>query len=246
MIKQFCPDAIIFSMNDITQFSLFDNSDFEGKSAPNETKPELIPTDAAIPIPPGTYEDIQQLAAHCHQCQRCELGQSRTHAVIGRGNFQADVMIIGEGPGQQEDETGLPFVGKSGQLLEKILASVQLDSEKDIFIANMVKCRPPGNRTPNPKEIEACKPYILEQIRLVDPKIILFTGATAFKGLTGDKRGITKARGQWLEWQNRLCMAIFHPAYLLRNPSREKGKPKWLMWQDIQAVRRKLDEMRSS
>ncbi|MDY6784077.1 MAG: uracil-DNA glycosylase [Cyanobacteriota bacterium] len=107
-------------------------------------------------------------------------------------------------------------------------------------------CRPPGNRTPAPKEIEACKPYLLEQIRLIDPKIILFTGATALRGLTGDKRGITKVRGQWIEWNKRPCMAIFHPAYLLRNPSRDKGKPKWLMWQDIQEVRAKLDELCSS
>ncbi|WP_407810001.1 uracil-DNA glycosylase [Spirulina subsalsa] len=106
-------------------------------------------------------------------------------------------------------------------------------------------CRPPGNRTPTPEEIAACKPYLLEQIRLVNPKIILFTGATAYRGLTGHKQGITKIRGQWIEWEGRPCMAIFHPAYLLRNPSKEPGKPKWLMWQDIQAVRQKLDELRS-
>ncbi|WP_083883595.1 uracil-DNA glycosylase [Spirulina subsalsa] len=106
-------------------------------------------------------------------------------------------------------------------------------------------CRPPGNRTPTPEEIAACKPYLLEQIRLVNPKIILFTGATAYRGLTGQKQGITKIRGQWIEWEGRPCMAIFHPAYLLRNPSKEPGKPKWLMWQDIQAVRQKLDELRS-
>ncbi|MEC4892658.1 MAG: uracil-DNA glycosylase family protein [Oscillatoria sp. PMC 1051.18] len=106
-------------------------------------------------------------------------------------------------------------------------------------------CRPPGNRTPTAKEISACKPYLLEQIRLVNPKIILFTGATALKGLTGEKKGISKVRGEWIEWEGRLCMAIFHPAYLLRNPSKEKGKPKWLMWQDIQKVRAKLDELNS-
>ncbi|WP_443029114.1 uracil-DNA glycosylase [Spirulina sp. CS-785/01] len=107
-------------------------------------------------------------------------------------------------------------------------------------------CRPPKNRTPSSEEIAACKPYLLEQIRLIDPKIILFTGATAYKGLTGKKQGITKIRGQWLEWEGRQCMAIFHPAYLLRNPSREKGKPKWLMWQDIQAVCQKLAELRGN
>jgi uracil-DNA glycosylase family 4 len=105
-------------------------------------------------------------------------------------------------------------------------------------------CRPPGNRVPTADEIAACKPYLLEQIRLVDPKIILLTGATAVKGLIGDKRGITKIRGTWIEWEGRVCMPILHPAYLLRNPSREQGAPKWLMWQDIQAVRAKLDEIR--
>lgn len=221
------------------QLSLFDNT-----NSPTNIQYNLIPTDAKVPIPPGTYSSMIPIAKDCNTCYRCELGNNRTHAVIGRGNPEADILIIGEAPGQNEDEQGLPFVGKSGQLLEKILASVQLDPEKDIYIANIIKCRPPGNRKPTAKEIEACKPYLLEQIRLVNPKIILLTGATAFQGLTGDKRSITKVRGQWIEWENRLCMAIFHPAYLLRNPSREVGKPKWLMWQDIQAVRTRLDELR--
>jgi len=228
-------------MSEAEQYSLFDQSAFsQSKSA--DFQIELIPTDAKIPIPPTTYDSMELLATHCNSCQRCELGAKRTYAVVGRGNLNAPVMIIGEAPGQNEDETGKPFVGKAGQLLEKILAAVKLDSEQDVYICNVVKCRPPGNRTPTSQEVKACKPYLLEQIRLVDPKIILFTGATALKGLTGEKRGITKIRGEWREWQGRLCMAILHPAYLLRNPSREKGSPKWLMWQDIQQVRAKLDE----
>lgn len=584
------------------QLSLFDNSTVDPAMPAVVSQPELIPTDAKIPIPPGTYPTMTQLAQHCNQCHRCGLGDTRTHAVVGRGNLQAPIMILGEGPGQNEDETGLPFVGKAGQLLDKILASVKLDPEQDIYISNIVKCldgytkvftkegpkrlnwivkyqwsgevlsvdddghlvwkkvigwhrsrlagrplykvsfkngkdnnkgevgyiatgdhpvltrrgwitiqelqdddlvatgtpapgpsglqvllgsllgdgsidstgqfyechsvkqeaylklkarvlsgfspknreylvkssngnsyqsigmsllktyylhelrqewypngkkdfpvaalsklnnlglaiwymddgywrrktksgkprksidveialgdikpdtvekvvkyfqsqgyrtyavfkgtwrlcfrygegikflesiaeyipysiryklpeelhnipfniepyqeesvvthwkpvnkrllapkpdshlvycidvedtanfvtpagvvhncRPPANRVPTAEEIAACKPYLLEQIRLVDPRIILLTGATAVKGLTGDKRGITKIRGTWLEWEGRLCMPILHPAYLLRNPSREQGSPKWLMWQDIQAVRAKLDEIR--
>lgn len=225
------------------QLSLFDSSEFSGASPSKSFNPAQIPTDANIPIPRGTYQTINQLAIHCNQCHRCDLGANRTQAVIERGNRQAPIMIVGEAPGQKEDETGLPFVGKSGELLEKILASVKLSTEKEVYICNVNKCRPPSNRTPTPIEIEACKPYLLEQIRLIDPKIILLTGATAVKGLLGDKRGITKIRGQWFEWEGRLCMPIFHPAYLLRNPSREKGSPKWLMWQDIQAVRAKLDEL---
>ncbi len=204
---------------------------------------DLIPTSGKIPIPPGTYENLAELAAHCHLCQRCELGQSRTKVVVSRGNPQAKIMIIGEAPGQNEDEQGLPFVGRSGQLLEKILESVNLHVDRDIYICNINKCRPPDNRVPTPGEIAACTPYLMEQIRLVDPQIILLTGATAVKGLTGIKEGITKIRGTWIPWQGRLCMPIFHPAYLLRNPSREQGSPKWLMWQDMQVIKAKYDEL---
>jgi DNA polymerase len=204
---------------------------------------DAIPTTAAIAIAPGTYADLTALAAHCQACQRCSLAAGRTHVVVSRGNPQAPLLIIGEGPGQQEDEQGKPFVGKSGQLLDRILASVELDPARDVYICNIVKCRPPGNRVPTPTEVAACKGYLLEQIRLVNPQIILLTGATAVKGILGLKEGITKIRGQWFAWENRLCMPIFHPAYLLRNQSREKGGPKWLMWQDIQAVKTKLKEL---
>jgi uracil-DNA glycosylase len=205
--------------------------------------PDLIPTDAKVPIPAGTYTSMEQMSLHCNQCHRCDLGATRTYAVVGRGNPQAPILIVGEGPGQNEDETGLPFVGKAGQLLDKILESVKL-TEADVFICNIVKCRPPGNRTPTQEEMDACRPYLLEQIRMVNPRIILLSGASSVRGLIGDKRGITKIRGEWIEWEGRLCMPVFHPAYLLRNPSREKGSPKWLMWQDIQAVRTKLNELR--
>ncbi|NJN87037.1 MAG: uracil-DNA glycosylase [Leptolyngbyaceae cyanobacterium SL_7_1] len=225
------------------QIDLFNAIELTGAPSTAEFDPELIPTSAKIPIPPGTYASTEPMVDHCNRCHRCGLGATRTHAVVGRGSLQAPIMIVGEGPGQNEDETGIPFVGKAGQLLDKILASVSL-TEADVYICNIVKCRPPENRTPAVDEMDACRPYLLEQIRLIDPKIILLTGASAVRGLTGDKRGITKIRGQWIEWDDRLCMPIFHPAYLLRNQSRDKGSPKWLMWQDIQVVRQKLDEMR--
>ncbi|MEM1392268.1 MAG: uracil-DNA glycosylase [Cyanobacteria bacterium P01_D01_bin.116] len=225
-------------MSSKNQLSLFEDSTF------NQT--ELIPKDAKVAIPPGTYSSMMELAQHCNNCHRCKLGDTRQNVVVGRGNLQASIMIIGEAPGQNEDETGLPFVGRAGQLLEKILKSVKLDSEQDVYIANINKCRPPNNRNPMTEEIKACKPYLSEQIRLVDPKIILLTGATALKGLLAEKRGITKIRGQWIEWEGRLCMPIFHPSYLLRNSSREVGGPKWLMWQDIQAVRAKFDEIQQN
>ena len=230
----------------VDQIDLFSAAGVDATPPPADFDPEKIPTSASVPIPPGTYDKLEDLAAQAKVCQRCELAATRTNVVVSRGNPNAPIMIIGEGPGQQEDEQGLPFVGRSGQLLEKILAAVRLDSEKDVYICNIVKCRPPGNRNPTTPEIKACKPYILEQIRLVDPKIILLTGATAVKGIIpSEKRGITKIRGTWIEWEGRLCMPILHPAYLLRNPSREPGKPKWLMWQDIQAVKAKLEEIQA-
>jgi uracil-DNA glycosylase len=204
---------------------------------------DQIPNSATIPIAPNTYENLDQLKAHCLQCQRCDLASGRTNVVVSRGNPGASILLIGEGPGQQEDEQGQPFVGKSGQLLDKIFDSVGIDTNQDVYICNIVKCRPPGNRAPTTMEAAACKGYLLEQIRLVDPKIILLTGNTALKGILNEQKGITKVRGQWMTWEGRHCMAIFHPAYLLRNQSREKGGPKWLMWQDIQAIKQKLEEL---
>jgi uracil-DNA glycosylase len=234
-------------MSSESQLNIFGQTVTSSSSEPiSSTNFDLIPTISTIPIPPGTYNNIAQLATHCQICQRCELGKTRTNAVVGRGSETASIMIIGEGPGQNEDEQGLPFVGRSGQLLEKILASVKLTIEKDIYICNVVRCRPPENRVPTPTEIAACKPYLLEQIRLVNPQIILLTGATAVKAITGKKEAISKIRGTWIEWEGRSCMPIFHPAYLLRNPAPDVGKPKWLMWQDIQAVRAKLDDILSA
>lgn len=226
-----------------SQIDLF-NLGNEQSSTPQGFDPETIPTSATVPIPVGTYASMEQMKAHCDRCFRCDLGNNRTNAVVGEGNLQADIMIVGEGPGQTEDETGRPFVGRSGELLDKILASVNLTRMNDVFICNVVKCRPPENREPTLQEAEACKGYLAEQIRMINPKIILLTGKTALRNLLGVKEGITKVRGQWIERDGRLYMPIFHPAYLLRNQSRETGSPKWLMWQDIQTVRAKLDELR--
>ncbi len=194
----------------------------------------------------GRFSDLDQLITTVSQCQQCPLGATRINVVVERGNREAKIMIIGEGPGQNEDEQGIPFVGKAGQLLDKILAAVQLNPDRDVYICNVVKCRPPGNRVPTDEEMNSCKSYLLEQIRLVNPSIILLTGATAVRAITGDKRGITKIRGTWTEWEGRWVMPIFHPAYLLRNQSREPGSPKWLMWQDIQKVKQKLLDISSS
>jgi DNA polymerase len=210
---------------------------------PNPGTYDQIPFKASISIPPGTYQTLDHLKDHCHLCQRCGLSTGRTHTVVSRGNPAARLMIIGEAPGENEDLQGLPFVGKSGQLLDKILESVGFNPATDTYICNAIKCRPPENRIPTAEEMEACHPYLLEQIRMVDPKIILLSGSTAVRALLKDKRGITKIRGEWILWENRWVMPIFHPAYLLRNPSRNPGSPKWQMWQDIQEVRRKFEEL---
>lgn len=162
---------------------------------------------------------------------------------MGRGNRKAKLLIIGEGPGKNEDETGLPFVGRAGKLLDQILESVDIDSNEDSYISNIVKCRPPENRKPSIEEMEACEPWLKEQIRLINPKIILLVGATAVEGILGTKEGITKIRGSWIKRNGYLYMPIFHPSYLLRNSSKEPGKPKWLTWQDMKKVKKKLDSI---
>jgi DNA polymerase len=192
------------------------------------------------------YADLDELKTEAIACQKCNLAKTRTNVVVERGNRTAMIMIIGEAPGESEDQTGLPFLGRSGQLLDKILASANFDPAQDVYICNINKCRPPENRVPTKDEVTACKPYLLEQIRLVDPKIILLTGVTAVKAITGDKGKMTEIRGQWSQWEGRWVMPIFHPAYLLRNASREEGSPKWLMWQDIKEVKAKYLEFKSA
>lgn len=191
-------------------------------------------------------DPFAQLAADCAACRACGLAAGRTRVVVSRGNPRARLMVIGEGPGAQEDATGQPFVGRAGQLLDQMLASVAIDSNRDAFIANVVKCRPPDNRKPTPAEMAACRPLLEQQIRLVNPAVILLAGATALEGVLGIRGGITKLRGQWHSsevevLQGRQLMPIFHPSYLLRNPSREQGSPKWLTWQDLKEARRQLD-----
>jgi len=190
----------------------------------------------------GVSTRLDALGAACGSCRRCGLAQGRQQVVVSRGNPEARLMVIGEGPGAQEDATGLPFVGRAGQLLDQMLASVAIDSNHDAYICNVVKCRPPENRKPTPEEMAACLPWLLEQLELVQPEVILLAGATAVEGILGIRGGITKLRGQWRQWQGRWLMPVFHPSYLLRNPSRQPGSPKWHTWQDLQEVRRRLDQ----
>ena len=195
----------------------------------------------------NTSSSLDQLLNKMMQMDDDPLAEAGTNIVICRGNPQAPLMIVGEAPGPQENIQGKPFVGKAGQLLDKILDAANFDPEKDVFITNSVFRMPPGEdgkafRKPNSDEIQFYKPYLLEIIRLIDPQIMLLTGNVACESILG-QTGITKLRGQWSQWQGRWVMPIFHPSYLLRNPSRAPGSPKALMWDDIRAVRRKFDEL---
>ncbi|MEB3307957.1 MAG: uracil-DNA glycosylase [Cyanobacteriota bacterium] len=194
----------------------------------------------------GPGRDPADLIEACGSCRRCGLALGRSQVVVSRGDPSAALMVIGEGPGAQEDARGQPFVGRAGQLLDQLLESVGIDSNTDAYVCNMVKCRPPGNRRPTPEELAACRPWLDQQIAAVDPAVILLAGATAMEGVLGVKAGITRLRGKWrqgrgAELEGRWLMPIFHPSYLLRHPSREHGSPRWLTWQDLQDVRRRLD-----
>jgi uracil-DNA glycosylase family 4 len=193
--------------------------------------------------PPDQEEDqgLAGLVAACSACRRCGLAAGRQQVVVSRGEPSARLMVIGEGPGAQEDATGQPFVGRAGQLLDQMLASVGIDSNRQAYICNVVKCRPPDNRKPTPEEMAACRPWLERQIAAVNPAVILLAGATAMEGVLGIRGGITKLRGQWRQWEGRWLMPVFHPSYLLRNPSRQEGSPKWHTWQDLQEVKRRLD-----
>src|SRR3990167_819613 len=188
-----------------------------------------------------TFRSLEsaQEAAVC--CTLCPLGQGRTNVVFADGNPNAKLMIIGEGPGQKEDELGIPFVGRAGQLLTAILDSANIDRKHDTYICNVVKCRPPQNRVPTKAEADTCRSYLETQIKFVKPKIILLAGSTAVHSVLQVKDPISRIRGKWFLQDNDVkVMPIFHPSYLLRNDSREVGSPKWLMWQDIKEVRRAL------
>jgi uracil-DNA glycosylase len=175
------------------------------------------------------------------------LANAGTNIVISRGNPNAKLVIIGEAPGPQENIQGKPFVGKAGQLLDKILQAGEFDPEKDVYITNSVFRMPPGEdgstfRKPNDKEIDFYRPFVFEVIRQVEPLIMLLTGNVACQSILGTT-GITKLRGKWIEQDGRWIMPIFHPSYLLRNQSKEPGSPKAQMWDDIREVRKKYDEL---
>lgn len=184
------------------------------------------------------YDNWEQLKNDCMGCTKCPLAATRTKLVFGVGNENAKVLFIGEGPGANEDLQGEPFVGRGGQLLDKFLAAVDLDRKKNIYIANMVKCRPPQNRDPSPEEQNECIGWLREQTRLLKPKIIVCLGRISATRLISPDFKVTKQHGQFFDKNGTLMMGTFHPAALLRNPNQ---KPEAL--EDFIALREKIMEV---
>ena len=170
-----------------------------------------------------------------------DLNNSINKIVVSRGNPFAKLMIIGEAPGAKEEEIGEPFVGRSGKLLDKLLQNAGIDINQDVYFCNVVKCRPPQNRRPTKIEIQENLPWLYQQIKLVKPSVIVLVGATALEAILKIKSRISILRGKWIDWEGKLVMPVFHPSYLLRNPSKEEGKPMSLTKSDFLKIKEKID-----
>jgi len=182
-----------------------------------------------------TLAELERQAAH----KPAALSDLSDHLVFGEGPEDADLMIVGEAPGEEEDRSGRPFVGRAGQLLDRILESVGMHRD-DVYITNLVKRRPPGNRNPRPEEIETSAEILLQQIRIVKPEIIATLGNVPTRWFLDTSEGITRLHGTWHDWNGIHLMPLFHPAYLLRNPNREKNGPKWKMWEAMKQLQATL------
>ncbi len=180
---------------------------------------------------------LDQLENLINKCFACKLHEGRNKFVFGSGNPNADVMVVGEGPGAEEDKQGLPFVGRAGKLLTDVLKAINF-SRDEVYIANIIKCRPPGNRTPLPDEMDTCLPYLIKQVEIIKPKAILCLGLTAAKGLLKKRDSLTSMRGKVFEFENIKVMVTYHPAALLRNPNWKRP-----CWEDLQKFRKLYDEL---
>jgi uracil-DNA glycosylase len=200
--------------------------------------PKLAPLPLPAPAGPSLFDaadkikddTLLRIREDLGECTRCKLHKHRHSIVFGDGNPKAELVFVGEGPGADEDAQGLPFVGRAGKLLTQMIEAMGLQ-RKDVYICNVVKCRPPENRTPEDDEISTCSPFLLRQLEVISPKVIVCLGAVAAKTLLQTNRGISHFRGQWLDYRNSKLMATYHPAYLLRNPN---AKPE--VWKDLQKV----------
>jgi len=206
------------------------------RAEPARSAPFKVPSGAPVSVAPlpgvvaGERPTLDQIRRELGDCQRCKLCSGRKNIVFGTGNPRAELCFVGEGPGENEDLQGVPFVGAAGQLLTKMIEAMGY-SRDDVYICNVVKCRPPNNRNPEPDEVEACEPFLRAQLAAVQPKAIVALGKFAAQTLLRDSTPITRMRGQWREYQGIQLMPTFHPAYLLRNPA-EKRKA----WEDLQQV----------
>jgi len=209
---------------------------------PVATPPPTRAEPVILPSGPSLFEVVDQvendtllkIREDMGDCTRCKLHKGRNKIVFGDGSAKAQLVFVGEGPGADEDAQGLPFVGRAGKLLTQMIEGMGLQ-RKEVYICNVVKCRPPDNRTPEPDEVATCSPYLLRQSDVLNPKVLVCLGAVAAKTLLETNRGITQFRGQWLDWRGRKLMATYHPAYLLRNPN-AKGE----VWKDLQKVMAEL------
>jgi uracil-DNA glycosylase len=210
------------------------------KSSTIANAPTAIAT-APVPTtsPMSTRRTLEVVQSEVAACTKCQLSRTRNKTVFSRGNAKARLCIIGEGPGADEDERGLPFVGRAGELLDKMIAAMGL-TENDVYICNIVKCRPPGNRTPEPQEVAACIPYLHEQLETVAPKVIVAMGNTAVGSLLGTSIGISRLRGEWKLYKGKtLVMPTYHPSFLLReSPTQQQNKRE--AWEDLQKVMKEL------
>lgn len=183
-------------------------------------------------------QKLNELKKECNECLKCELGKTRTNIVFSDGNPSAKIMLIGEAPGADEDASGTPFVGRAGKLLTKLIEECGFSRKDDFYIANTVKCRPPENRVPTDEEKQLCENYLLKQIEILQPKVIVLCGATSAKSFLGNKIKISQIRGQWYKILNNLdATVIFHPSYLLRNHSENEGSPRWLTKKDLKRIK---------
>ena len=202
-------------------------------TAPPQPVRVAAPQVASLFSDPGVAraDSLQALREAIGDCRRCKLAPHRTNLVFGVGNPKARLMFVGEGPGADEDAQGEPFVGRAGQLLTEIITKGMRLRRDDVYIANVIKCRPPGNRNPEPDEVESCEPFLLRQLALIGPEVIVALGKFAVQTLLRTKAPITQLRGRWFDYRGIKLMPTFHPAYLLRNPAEKR-----VVWQDIQQV----------